>query len=117
MHMDYNSFLFQISLDDFTYLTRIHYKAASDSQWGEHEIDYILFVQKEVTVAANPNEVMEYRYVTKQELVDLLKDGQEDKVKITPWFRMICEEFLFKWWDSLDNLLSFVDTSTIHKVN
>lgn len=31
-----------------TYLTRIHYKAQSDGVWGEHEIDYILFVQKVV---------------------------------------------------------------------
>lgn len=29
-----------------TYLTRIHYKAQSDGVWGEHEIDYILFMQK-----------------------------------------------------------------------
>lgn len=29
-----------------TYLTRIHYKAQSDGVWGEHEIDYILFLQK-----------------------------------------------------------------------
>lgn len=28
------------------YLTRIHYKAQSDGVWGEHEIDYILFMQK-----------------------------------------------------------------------
>lgn len=34
--------------DEMTYLTRIHYKAQSDGVWGEHEIDYILFVQKVV---------------------------------------------------------------------
>lgn len=32
-----------------TYLTRIHYKAQSDGVWGEHEIDYILFLQKVAT--------------------------------------------------------------------
>ena len=103
-------------MDDFTYLTRIHYKAPSDSLWGEHEIDYILFVQKDVSITANPNEVMNYKFVSKQELADLLKDGKEDRVKITPWFRMICERFLFKWWDSLEDLASFVDTGTIHKM-
>lgn len=103
-------------MDDFTYLTRIHYKAPSDSQWGEHEIDYILFAQKDVSISANPNEVMTHKFVSKQELADLLKQGQESKVKITPWFRMICEKFLFKWWDSLADLSSFIDTNTIHKM-
>lgn len=107
---------FQISLDDFTYLTRIHYKAPSDSLWGEHEIDYILFVQKDISINANPNEVMAYKFVSKQELKDLLRDGRENRVKITPWFRMICERFLFKWWEGLGDLSSFVDTSTIHKM-
>lgn len=35
--------------DEMTYLTRIHYKAQSDGVWGEHEIDYILFLQKVAT--------------------------------------------------------------------
>lgn len=39
----------QVTPDEMTYLTRIHYKAQSDGVWGEHEIDYILFMQK-VTV-------------------------------------------------------------------
>ena len=27
----------QVPLDDFKFLTRIHYKAPSDGKWGEHE--------------------------------------------------------------------------------
>lgn len=27
----------QVSIDDFKFLTRIHYKAPSDGKWGEHE--------------------------------------------------------------------------------
>ena len=27
----------QVPIDDFKFLTRIHYKAPSDGQWGEHE--------------------------------------------------------------------------------
>jgi isopentenyl-diphosphate delta-isomerase len=27
----------QVPLDDFQFLTRIHYKAPSDGKWGEHE--------------------------------------------------------------------------------
>lgn len=42
-------FASQVTPEEMTYLTRIHYKAQSDGVWGEHEIDYILFMQK-VTV-------------------------------------------------------------------
>lgn len=40
----------QVTPDEMTYLTRIHYKAQSDGVWGEHEIDYILFMQKVVLI-------------------------------------------------------------------
>lgn len=36
----------KVTPEEMTYLTRIHYKAQSDGVWGEHEIDYILFMQK-----------------------------------------------------------------------
>ena len=63
---------FQISADKIKYLGRIHYCAAdntsdapavgtitgaSDGVWGEHEIDYILFLKATVDLAPNPEEV------------------------------------------------------------
>ena len=33
----------QVPLDDFQFLTRIHYKAPSDGKWGEHESKIALF--------------------------------------------------------------------------
>lgn len=36
----------KVTPEEMTYLTRIHYKAQSDGIWGEHEIDYIIFMQK-----------------------------------------------------------------------
>lgn len=62
-------------LEDFHYLTRILYKAENvpkDNKWGEHEIDYILFIQRDVDVEVNPNEVKSYRYVSQQELKDIV---------------------------------------------
>lgn len=107
----------QVPLDSFTLLRRIHYKARSDETWGEHEIDYILFSQRDVDILHNPNEVMDFRYVSQQELRELLEEGKEGRVKITPWFGMICESLLFKWWDGLSNLAPFIDTSTIQRLN
>lgn len=34
----------QLDVSDFTFITRIHYLAPSDGVWGEHEVDYILYV-------------------------------------------------------------------------
>lgn len=103
-------------LAEFTYLTRIHYKAESNSTWGEHEIDYIFFIQKDLPLSPNPNEVSGHRYVDQEELKQLLEDADQGKVKITPWFKLICDKFLFKWWDSLDDLSKFVDVSKIHRM-
>lgn len=50
------------------FLTRLHYCAADPShagkpqQWGEHEVDHILFIRAEVDVAANPEEVAAHRW-------------------------------------------------------
>ena len=62
----------QIAADKIKYLGRIHYCAADDTTdapavgtvkdvndgvWGEHEIDYILFVKATVDLFPNPEEV------------------------------------------------------------
>jgi len=85
---------------DFTYLTKIHYLAPCDEDdedgiWGEHEVDYILFATKDVSLDPNPNEVSDARYVTEKELRQMF----EDKANLfTPWFKLICNHLLFPWW-------------------
>eukprot|EP00056_Hartaetosiga_gracilis_P010854 m.161509 g.161509 ORF g.161509 m.161509 type:complete len:226 (+) comp13402_c0_seq1:738-1415(+) len=104
-----------ISLDEFTFLTRIHYLAPSDEKWGEHEVDYILFLQKDVDFQAVPNEVQNTMWVSPDELKDLMATADEKGLKITPWFKLIVENFIFKWWADLGNL----DTSeqeVVHKM-
>ncbi|MCJ1465851.1 isopentenyl-diphosphate delta-isomerase idi1 [Pseudocyphellaria aurata] len=90
----------QVPLDRFQFLTRIHYKAPSDGKWGEHEIDYILFIKADVDVEANPNEVQDTRYVTPAELKEMFQDAG---LKFTPWFKLICHSMLFEWWEHLDH--------------
>lgn len=98
------------------YLTRIHYKAQSDGIWGEHEIDYIIFMQKDVTLQPDPNEIKSHCYVTQEELKELLEKAENKEVKITPWFKLIAEKFLYTWWDSLHNLKQFVNHEEIHRM-
>lgn len=33
----------QVPLDEFIFLTRIHYKAPCDEKWGEHESTFLFF--------------------------------------------------------------------------
>lgn len=106
----------QVPPEEINYLTRIHYKAQSDSIWGEHEIDYILFVRKNVTLDPDPNEIKTYRYVSKEEVEEMLKKAASGEIKITPWFQCIAEAFLFTWWDNLNNLNQFVDHEKIHRM-
>jgi len=88
----------QTRTDDFQYLTRIHYLAPSNDMWGEHEVDYILFLTADVSVTPNRNEVRDYKFVDKEELQAMF----QDKGNIfTPWFKLIARDFLFGWWDEL----------------
>ncbi|KAJ2742327.1 isopentenyl-diphosphate delta-isomerase idi1 [Coemansia sp. BCRC 34301] len=106
----------QVPLDQFQFLTRIHYVSPSDGQWGEHEIDYILFIKADVDLDVNPNEVKSVKYVSKQQMVDIIKTADETGTKLTPWFKLIDTNFLYKWWDHLDDLSACVDTKTIHRL-
>ncbi|XP_006454328.1 hypothetical protein AGABI2DRAFT_189600 [Agaricus bisporus var. bisporus H97] len=88
----------QTPVDEFQYLTRIHYLAPSNGMWGEHEVDYILFLTANVTVTPNTNEIRDHKYVSKEELEAMFHDPSNS---FTPWFKLIAREFLFGWWDEL----------------
>ncbi|KAI8343888.1 isopentenyl pyrophosphate isomerase [Chlamydoabsidia padenii] len=103
----------QVPLDQFHYLTRIHYLAPSDGLWGEHEIDYIFMIKANVDLDVNPNEIRDVKYVTPDELRAMFADTS---VPMTPWFKLICNTFLFKWWANIDSLESQKDEDTIHRL-
>ncbi|KAI9893800.1 MAG: isopentenyl-diphosphate delta-isomerase idi1 [Vezdaea aestivalis] len=90
----------QVPLEKFDFLTRIHYKAPSDGKWGEHEIDYILFIKANVDLDINPNEARDTKYVSEDDLKTMFQDNS---LKFTPWFKLICQSTLFEWWKHLDS--------------
>lgn len=106
----------QVPPEEMTYLTRIHYKAQSDGVWGEHEIDYIIFMQKDVDLNPDPNEIQSHCYVSKEELKEILEKAKRKELLITPWFSLIAETFLFKWWENLRNLKPFIEHDRIHRM-
>jgi len=110
-----------ISPDELRFITRIHYKAPSCETWGEHEIDYILFAQKSgIQANPNPNEVSDYRFVTQDELRELIATAEEKGLRITPWFRLIVQTFIYKWWSAVleggPALDSHIDREKIHRL-
>nr|UER44472.1 isopentenyl diphosphate isomerase [Rubia cordifolia] len=109
-----------VPVDQFTPLGRILYKAPSDGKWGEHELDYLLFITRDVKVNPNPDEVAEIKYVNRDELRELLRkaDAGEGGLKLSPWFRLVVDNFLFKWWDHVEKgtLTDAIDMKTIHKL-
>ncbi|CAN1187036.1 Isopentenyl-diphosphate Delta-isomerase II [Linum perenne] len=108
-----------LPVDQFLPLGRILYKAPSDGKWGEHELDYLLFIVRDVSVNPNPDEVAEIKYVNREELRELLRkaDAGEGGLKLSPWFRLVVDNFLFKWWDDVEKgtLKDAVDMN-IHKL-
>mmetsp|Transcript_10895 Transcript_10895/g.16250 ORF Transcript_10895/g.16250 Transcript_10895/m.16250 type:complete len:308 (+) Transcript_10895:1-924(+) len=101
-----------IKPEDIVFLTRILYKAPSNGIWGEHEVDYILFAQKDIRdieSKINKNEVGATEWVTQNDLRQILDSrtiGETNNVILTPWFRLIVESgLLFNWWDNLEDIM------------
>lgn len=61
-------------------------------------VDYILFIQADVDLNINPNEVGDATYVSPDELKAMF---QKPGLIFTPWFKLICETMLFEWWSQL----------------
>jgi farnesyl-diphosphate farnesyltransferase len=111
-----------VDITKFKFLTRLHYWAADvvthgkESPWGEHEVDYILFMQADVKCLPNPDEVMDVKYVSLDELRAQMDPSSG--LLWSPWFRIIVENFLPHWWNNLNETLTtnkFVDVKSIHK--
>lgn len=98
--------------EDIQFVSRFHYWAAdtktygADTPWGEHEVDYVLFLKSkpgnQPVVHANPDEVSEYKYVSPQELKNMF---EEPDLEWSPWFRGIMDLGGFDWWYDLDATL------------
>jgi isopentenyldiphosphate isomerase len=89
------------------------------SEWGEHEIDYVLFLcvpsKSDLTVKPHPDEVDDVKWVTRQGLIDMMEDKS---LLFSPWFRLICKKWLLdSWWKDLKQTMTtdkHCDYTTIH---
>ena len=101
--------------EEMIYLTRILYASPSSGKWGEHELDYILFLRAKsgLKVTPNPNEVKDIEYVARTELKEFLYAKKD--VGITPWFKLIANSMLPVWWENLDRLRDHQDHENIKR--
>lgn len=97
--------------DDIQFVSRFHYWAAdtktygAEAPWGEHEVDYVLFLQnkgEQPEVLPNPDEVSECKYVSIAELQEMF---QQPGLEWSPWFRGIMDLGGFEWWNELEATL------------
>ncbi|KAI5665811.1 hypothetical protein M9H77_15664 [Catharanthus roseus] len=97
------------------------YKAPFDGKWGEHEVDYLLFIVRDVDPTSNLDEVANINYVTRDDLKELLRkvDAGKESLKLSLWFRLVVDNFLLNWWDHVEkgNLNEAADMKTIHKLS
>jgi isopentenyl-diphosphate delta-isomerase type 1 len=110
----------------FRFVSRFHYWAADtltyskeEPQWGEHEVDYVLFLkypEKEIPLQVNAEEVGEYKYVSANELKQMFAESSDTEtppestsILWSPWFRGIMEKGGYEWWDHLDEIVSSAD--------
>ncbi|RYG70284.1 squalene synthase [archaeon] len=111
-----------LSARDFKFLTRLHYYAGdtvtygANAPWCEHEVDYILFAQKDVKIQPNEEEVGDTRYVDLAQLQAMMLPSSG--LLWSPWFRIIAEKFLVHWWADLSATLTthiFVNPQIIYR--
>ena len=101
---------------EIQFVSRFHYWASDtkshgkDSPWGEHEVDYVLFLQcsEEPPITMNPDEVSDCKYVSNQELREMFEDPA---LEWSPWFRGIMDLGGFAWWDDLEATLQGKNTN------
>ncbi|KAM3146604.1 hypothetical protein pb186bvf_001134 [Paramecium bursaria] len=94
-----------ISKEHLKLIGKIIYKANSDDdKWGEHELDYIYFTQKQENTQFqyNKDEVEDYKWVSQKDLQILYKQSlnKDSPMRFTPWFNLIYENGLLDWWNA-----------------
>ena len=67
----------------------------------EYELDYILFAIKDIDINPSTNEVKDYAYVSRDKISQFLSDKKSKGEQTTPWFQLLLDDKLFKWWDLL----------------
>ena len=92
----------QLPIDSFHFITKMMYSSRMDENWIEREIDHVLMIKSNVDVNFNPNEVSAVKWVSREQLEEMLVDEEIDG-EIAPWFRCIASRLMTDdWWSAVE---------------
>ena len=100
---------------DYNHIGRFEYSCRWDDEWIEHEIDHVLIVRASPELSINENEIMDTRWLTHEEINQMLEGENEWKNSIiAPWFRMIWKHFIEPHYPDMEAL---TDSNTSKIIN
>ena len=100
---------------DYNHIGRFEYSCRWDDEWIEHEIDHVLIVRASPELSINENEIMNTRWLTHEEINQMLEGENEWKSSImAPWFRMIWKHFIEPHYPDMESL---IDSNTPKIIN
>ena len=100
---------------DYNHIGRFEYSCRWDDEWIEHEIDHVLIVRASPELSINENEIMDTRWLTHEEINQMLEGENEWKSSIiAPWFRMIWKHFIEPHYPDMEAL---IDSNTSKIIN
>lgn len=92
----------QLPIDSFHFITKMMYSSRMDEDWIEREIDHVLMIKSNVDVDFNQNEVSAVKWVSREQLEEMLVDEEIDG-EIAPWFRCIASRLMTEdWWAAVE---------------
>ena len=92
---------------DYNHIGRFEYSCRWDDEWIEHEIDHILIVRASPELSINENEIMDTRWLTHEEINQMLEGENEWKNSIiAPWFRMIWKHYIKPHYPDMEALIN-----------
>ena len=100
---------------NYNHIGRFEYSCRWDDEWIEHEIDHVLIVRASPELSINENEIMDTRWLTHEEINQMLEGEDEWKNSIiAPWFRMIWKHFIEPHYPDMEAL---IDSNTSKIIN
>ena len=92
---------------NYNHIGRFEYSCRWDDEWIEHEIDHVLIVRASPELSINENEIMDTRWLTHEEINQMLEGENEWKNSIiAPWFRMIWKHFIEPHYPDMEALVN-----------
>ena len=100
---------------DYNHIGKFEYSCRWDDEWIEHEIDHVLVVRASPELSINENEIMDTRWLTHQEINQMLEGENEWKNSIiAPWFRMIWKHFIDPHYPNMEALTKSKNSKIIN---